>query len=226
MNESKPLTILQYNVHKSQPRTHSVLNDPDSRKYTLLLLQEQYWSEYNKSNLQHPSWTLIEPPISAQLPTKQPRAVIYANKKLLPTASYAQINLPFSDVVAITIKTSNKLKPTLIINIYNPGDSNLITPLRQYLHGNINKEDYEVIIMAGDFNLHHPLWNPLHYHTHDDQADEVIEMLMEYELTLLLPPDTITFPTAGTTIDLIWGNKEAEQGVMKCHIAKDNDHSQ
>ena len=50
-------------------------------------------------------------------------------------------------------------------------------------------------------------------------------MMMEYELTLLLPPGTITFPTAGTTIDLIWGNKEAEQGVIKCHIAKENDHS-
>src|SRR5436189_4963171 len=102
MNEYKPFTILQYNVHKSQPRTHSVLNDPDSRKYTLLLPQEQYWSEYNKSNLQHPSWMLIEPSISAQLPTKQPRAVIYVQKKILPTASYAQINLQFRHVWSIT----------------------------------------------------------------------------------------------------------------------------
>ena len=46
-----------------------------------------------------------------------------------------------------------------------------------------------------------------------------------YELTLLLPAGTVTFPEAGTTIDLVWGNKKAEERLINCQIARDNDHA-
>ena len=78
--------------------------------------------------------------------------------------------------------------------------------------------------MAGDFNLHHPLWNSEGYLKHDAQADELIEMMAENNMRLLLPPGTITFPNAGTTIDLTWGNENAEQSLLKCQISEDNDH--
>jgi primosomal protein N' len=78
--------------------------------------------------------------------------------------------------------------------------------------------------MAGDFNLHHPLWNPQGYTKHEAQADELIEMMADHKMRLLLPPGTITFPNAGTTIDLTWGNENAEQSLLKCQISEDNDH--
>ena len=44
------LGILQNNLHKSRERTHGILNDPDMKRYAILMLQEQYWSTYTKSS--------------------------------------------------------------------------------------------------------------------------------------------------------------------------------
>jgi hypothetical protein len=215
------LKILQCNLHKSNAKTHSILNDPKSAQFAVLLLQEQNWSNYTNSSLLHPSWTVIESTTTAEQP---PRTAIYVNNKILRTSSFQQTHIPFSDVTAITIMTNGENKATLLINVYNPRDHDLISPLRQYLHQHINTEDYETVIMAGDFNLHHPMWNPQGYTTHDSQADELVEMMADHDMRLLLPPGTVTFPNAGTTIDLVWGNESAERTKIKCQISEDNDH--
>jgi hypothetical protein len=82
--------------------------------------------------------------------------------------------------------------------------------------------------MAGDFNVHHPLWNPPNYTTREDYADELIHMMADKSMRLLIPPGTITFPgkgrTKGTAIDLVWGNEMAEQSVIRCQVSRKNDH--
>ena len=100
----------------------------------------------------------------------------------------------------------------------------MITPLRQHLQNSLNAQEYEMIIIAGDFNLHHPLWNPQEYNRHDHQADELIEMMADHGLRTILPPGTITYPSAKTAIDLVWGNENVERNVIKCQISKNNDH--
>lgn len=52
----------------------------------------------------------------------------------------------------------------------------------------------------------------------------LVEMMVELELRLLLPPGIITYPNADTTIDLIWGSNEAVNHLLTCRIAKDHDH--
>ena len=214
------LKILQCNLHGSKAKTHSILNDPNSAQFTALLLQEQNWSNYTKSSLLHPSWTVIE---SATKTKRPPKTAIYVNNRILHTSAFQQIHIPFSDVTAITI-TDDERKATSLINIYNSRNHGLISPLRQYLHEHINADEYKNIIIAGDFNLHHPLWNPEGYMKHDTQADELIEMMADHNMRLLIPPGTVTFPNRGTTIDLTWGNENAEQRLFKCQISEDNDH--
>jgi hypothetical protein len=77
---------------------------------------------------------------------------------------------------------------------------------------------------VGDFNLHHALWNPPNYHKHDQQADELIEGMLQQGIQLLIPPGTITYPGGRTAIDLIWGNEHAINSMIKCQIATENDH--
>ena len=148
------LRILQNNLHKSQERTESILNDPDIEPFAILMLQEQYWSAYTKSSPIHPSWTLIEPTATNDI---QPRSVIYVNKYLLPASQISPLKLPFSDVSAITITTMTNTKPHLIINVYNPCDKSIIPELHENLRNTINTQDYDLIIIGGDFNTHHPL---------------------------------------------------------------------
>lgn len=214
------IAILQYNLHKSQPRTHSILNDPTSSKYTILILQEQYWSKYTKSSLVHQSWTLIE---SRHPHNGTPRSAIYINNSKLNSEAFQIIDIPLNDITAVAINTPNR-KPTLIINIYNPRDYDLISPLTNHLQNNLDPNHYDCIIIAGDFNLHHPLWNPPDYQRHDEQADEVVEMMMAHDMRLLIPPGTVTFPEANTAIDLVWGNSHAENNILKCQIATECDH--
>ena len=220
-NGTNTIAILQNNLRKNQSRTHSILSDPSSSNYTMLIIQEQYWSEYTESAPINGSWTLIE---SGSYPNRQPRSAIYINNRILDTSAYSIIAFPLPDVTAVAINTTNNPKPTMIINVYNPGDENLITPLMEHLHQNIDPSQYHAIIIAGDFNLHHPLWNPPQYHKRDPQADELIEGMLQQGMQLMIPPGTITFPDSNTAIDLVWGNEHAMNSMIKCHIATENDH--
>jgi len=79
--------------------------------------------------------------------------------------------------------------------------------------------------VGGDFNTHHPVWNPEGYTHHDEEANALVDMMAELELTLLLPPGTVTYPNAGTMIDLVWGSNEAANHTITCRIAEEHDHS-
>ena len=221
-NSTNTIAILQYNLRKNKYRTHSVLNDPTSSKYSMLIIQEQHRSKYTESApIHNGSWTLIE---SGSYPNRDPRSAIYINNRIIDTTAFRIITFPFPDVTAVAINTTDNLKPSLVINVYNPCDQNLITPLTEYLQQNIDTTQYNAIVIAGDFNLHHPLWNPPQYHTHDPKADELIEGMLQLGMQLMIPPGTITFPPAQTAIDLVWGNEQAMNNMIKCHVATENDH--
>jgi hypothetical protein len=82
-------------------------------------------------------------------------------------------------------------------------------------------------MIGGDFNTHHPLWNPSEYTRHDEEADILVAMMMEFQLNLLLPPGTITYSgggITGTAIDLVWGNDEAANRIITCRITEEHDH--
>lgn len=215
------MKILQNNLHKSMERTHSILNDEDTKQYSVLMLQEQHWSAFTKSSPVHNSWTLIEPAVQDN---QQPRAVIYTNNKLIPPSHVTPITLPFNDAVAVALDTQNT-KPSLLINVYNPCDKSILSDLQQHIESNINRQDYNLIILAGDFNSHHPLWNPPGYLRHDAEGDALIDLAATLGLTPLLPPGTITYPNAGTAIDLVWGNREAVDRMLTCKVADEHDHT-
>ena len=137
---------------------------------------------------------------------------------------YEEVPIPVHDVTAICLRTEGCTKPHLIINIYNPSKEEVITPLIEYVAQHISPQHYHAIIMLGDFNLHHPLWNPPGRLTHDTGADDLIKLAASLNLSLLIPEGTVTYPSAGTAIDLTWGNAKAEQCLQKCKIAKNNDH--
>jgi hypothetical protein len=72
------------NLHKSQERTHGVLNDPDMKDFMIILLQEPFWSAYTKECPTHQSWIRYEP--TNKLEEHPPRAVTYINKSHLTPA--------------------------------------------------------------------------------------------------------------------------------------------
>jgi len=222
MTSIDKLAILQYNLNRAKLRVHSLLNDPTSADYAILMLQEQYWSQYTESSLMHHSWMLIEAPRGPQ--GGKPRSAIYINNKIIQTRDFEIKPMPFKDVTAVAITTNQYRKPILLVNIYNPHDKDLITLLRHHLRKTIHPQQYSAIIALGDFNLHHPLWNPPNYQVQDEKAEDLIQLMAEMGLKILSPEGMITYPRAGTAIDLVWGNSMAEQILLHCRVAEHNDH--
>ena len=105
-NNHSNFQILQNNLNHNSASTDSILSNPDSSPYTILLLQEQYCLRNTLSSPNHSSWMLIEPTVAAPL---HPRVAIYINKRLLPTSMFEPVYLPFRDATAVAIKmASNK----------------------------------------------------------------------------------------------------------------------
>src|SRR5438046_8756564 len=89
----------------------------------------------------------------------QPRSAIYINNNLISPSRITPLSLPFSDVTAVAITTTNT-KPMLIINIYNPCDRSIIVELHKYLQKHINLQYYGTIVVGGNLNTVLPLWKP------------------------------------------------------------------
>src|SRR5947207_3389150 len=66
------LKIMQYNVNKRREVVDSILNDAQTKDYSLFLIQEQYRIKLTNSPPIHQSWTLIEPTtMGTTPPTRQ-----------------------------------------------------------------------------------------------------------------------------------------------------------
>jgi len=220
MIHGNELRIWQNNIHKNRERNHGVLNDLDMANYTLLMIQEQYWSDFTRSAPLHHGWTLYEPNATDDY---KPRTAIYTNNKYLSPAKIAQIPMNTPDAMTIEIQTRGG-KTTLIINIYNSNNESTVASIKEQLTQMARNTRYDMIIMGGDFNRHHPLWNPRGYLRIDESSNEIIELAADLDLDLLIPPGTITYPHAGTAIDLVWGNEKAKYNMLKCKIAHKHDH--
>jgi hypothetical protein len=123
---NKELKILQCNLNKSRETTDSILNS-DTAQFDILALQEQHYAPLLKSSLLHQSWTLIESTTQPEL--SPPRSAFYINNKLLPTSAFRQLHVPINDVTAIEIIPEiSQSKPTLLMNIYNPGTTQSSLP--------------------------------------------------------------------------------------------------
>ena len=145
------------------------------------MIQEPYWSEYLKEPPSHHAWTRYDPTDKG----KAPRAATYVNRSLLPPSKVEQLSIPLTDVVVLWATPSPEEAPILIVNVYNPGDESIIQVLQEELKNIPGNKDS--IIMGGDFNAHHPMWNPPGYLGHDNSADEVVDLALEMGLTLLIP---------------------------------------
>jgi ribonuclease HI/endonuclease/exonuclease/phosphatase family metal-dependent hydrolase len=227
---SGPLRIMQYNVAKTLHVMDSILNDDKTKDYDILLLQEPCRNYNQTTPLLHPAWTAIEP---THLTDNPPRAAIYLNRNKRLTSTVEQIPIPHEDILAISIPSKRPFEqPTLIVNLYNDSATHTTTDqLHRILLRHLEIEKYDVVIVAGDFNLHHALWNPVGYTAQDAAAETLVETMMETNLRPLLPPGTITHPArhpaeSDTAIDLVWGNENAEGILIKCHTVElNNDHT-
>ncbi len=130
-----------------------------------------------------------------------------------------------SDVCAV--KFSFPAFSLSVFSVYNPPDSNSsISFLQSALRGpNVSGSP---CILAGDFNLHHPLWSGsnMPQRTRRSDAARLLQVLAEHTLLPALPEGTPTFFSEAhrtwSTLDLVFAPSSVIELISRCETGFDH----
>ncbi|OQD91493.1 hypothetical protein PENSOL_c052G04813, partial [Penicillium solitum] len=199
------------------------LAKPDVMKADIIAVQEPWENPYNDTTY-HPLKQTHELlfPSSAETGGRA-RVCIYISKKLAGWTHYAHSEF------CQEVRFQAGLGEICFFNIYNEcGTTGTVDLLNTLLCDNQRHRRRHVMI-AGDFNLHHPAWGGIQA-TQDLGSDRLIELCDEADLDLWLEPGTITRDQNGeqTTIDLLFGTPALTERLVVCELAlechADSDH--
>jgi exonuclease III len=148
---------------------------------------------------------------------------MYVNKRIDPsTWSIRHVNQNLS---VLTIQLA--IGVVNIYNVYNPGHWRPGQSVLPALDQAIREASSHHHIIAGDFNLHHPMWDHKERPHQDIGADALIELIEDHDLQLLTPEGAITFDnragsTGGqTTLDLTWATPDITDQLVSCVVQDD-----
>lgn len=199
----------------------SVLNGTDPEHCDILCLQELPVHVERFASFRFRHWNLILPSNTGTAGSSgHIRSAIYVSNRL-PSDSYSQIPLKTLDICAVKFSFSSD--SFCIFSVYNPPSSHSsIDDLAAALR---DCDPAQQLILAGDFNLHHPLWSgpnaPDRMRRSD--AEPLLQLLASQNLSLALPPGTPTFRSdshrSWSTLDLVFVSSSLLSNVTRCETA-------
>ncbi|KAJ6066299.1 hypothetical protein N7444_000052 [Penicillium canescens] len=182
---------------------------------TYFYLQEPWTDMTRQLTKTHPRYQLFGPTTRWGA---RPRALTYVRRDL-PAFPLPHPDSP--DIAAVCISGLT------IINTYRP-PKDLVVPntsssTPSTLHTLLQYSPPQNTILAGDFNTHHPLWQPeTEAHNTTPGATALIEWLVANGLALCIEPGT---PTRGpNTIDLVFSDIPVE-ATAEDHLSSTSDHA-
>lgn len=182
------IKILQINLNRSAPATESALQLAVENRINIVLVQEPWLipgpNYTNTRSVNHAGFTQILP----KNKENRPRTLIYIAKDFKPSISVASSSPDDSDLIVLNITEENS--QLQILNIYNESDQSQQGPktLPRVVY---NRELEQDTVLAGDFNLHHPWWDPLA--PTSPGAEDLVDWADSSNLELLNIPGTGTF---------------------------------
>jgi hypothetical protein len=190
---SSSLRILQVNLNHNIPATESALQIAIELKVDLIIVQEPWVlapnQEHNNYNgtrsVLHPSFVQILP---ADL-TYRPRTLVYVSKEFRPIVTIANDSPLDSDLLVLDIIEGNNR--VQLLNVYNEASQN------ESIHGRTLERVlyprtlFPSSIILGDFNTHHPWWDPLA--PVSTGANTLVEWIETQQLALQNDPGKGTF---------------------------------
>ena len=203
MNCTRPtpqLRIWQQNLNKSLIAQQHMLNTARPSDWDILLLQEP-WFGNTVTRASH-SWRVLYPNIYFRDKTSNLRSIIFVNTNI-STDNYEQIQFQSTDVTGVSIKTENGT--LAILNVYNDCRHNAaLETVNNYLtqrFSNNNIPDNQHVIIAGDFNRHHNIWESkanAHLTTSEPMIRPLLDLIDCYDLRMALPPNIPTLQALST----------------------------
>ena len=188
---SNSFKVLQVNLNRSALATESALQIAIELKIDLIIIQEPWIIPKNQDpdyrntrSILHPSFTQILP---ADL-TLRPRTLVYVSRTFQPTVNLAKESPLDPDLLVIDIVEGNQ--KIQLLNVYNEANQ-LGTGPKTIERALYPFTLYKDSILLGDFNTHHPWWDPLA--SKSQNADLLVDWFETQELALMNTPGTGTF---------------------------------
>jgi Endonuclease-reverse transcriptase len=185
---SKSLRILQINLNRSLLATESTLQLAIELKIDLVLVQEPWTISTitTTRSVVHPAFFQLLPPSS--LGTR-PRTLAYVTNRLQPLVTISPSSPIDPDFLVLDI--INGQSTIQVYNIYNEKDQLGLGPstLERVLYSTVLGPNSLVL---GDFNSHHPWWDPLTT-SQSTGASDLVLWLEENRLELINSPGIGTF---------------------------------
>ena len=202
------LQTLSYNLQKSHTVFDSFFNNPLTLQVPLIFIQEPPTKPRSKNQMRSwPGYNIIYPSTNMD---EQPYTCIYIQKAFQEKIYMIEtIDIPSPNITGLRIKMKEDSVPVNFINVYNKPESYTLLLVSDIVRQIANQPTH----LLGDFNAHHPAWNPteLNIPTEKDTED-MVSLLQQYNFTLVSPPGIPTrygFRSA-TTIDLYWLSSTVE----------------
>ncbi|KAI3033203.1 hypothetical protein CBS76997_11321 [Aspergillus niger] len=225
------LRILQLNIMKSRAGMEALINDHQSQNLDLLLIQEPPKTAYH-THVNHSAWRLYRP-THPEIPRF--RSSLYVNRRI-STSSHRQIQCGHPDVVAVKIWTlelqylvfSIYIQPIALHDPFEASSAReILAEIQQTIQEQTEQGERRTkIILAGDFNRHHPAWSHRAVHRgFAEHADELINFFQDHELQWCLAPGETTFwslnkPGTTSVLDLTLTNDMTR--LIKCQLYHDH----
>jgi len=203
--ETTHLHIWQENLNKSSTAQHCILSGPFTVKnYDIVALQEPHIDHLGNTRAT-PDWNVVYP--THKYTHKSRSQAVTLIHKRIDTNNWRQLPFPSADVVVTQFNgTFGKIT---IFNIYDNSKLREVIPLlNTYLDNKIrtiqpNPNNH--IMLMGDFNAHHHLWEEAH-NAHlctppeaQETAQRIIKLLADQDMRMALPRDRPTLQSSSSS---------------------------
>ena len=236
-NTDNTIKIWQQNIRKSwDAQMHTI--HMVGNMYNIICLQEPHF-DFQKLTRATSVWRVVLPSLYNTRETQErwqaPRAAILVHERV-STNGWTQVDIASQDVVAIHLTTH---KAALnVYNMYNDcTHSETLQVLKQHLQkreadeiNNTTEGQMEGDLWVGDFNRHHPMWenarnSRLFMAAALDEAQELIELLADYDMAMSLPQGIPTIRNSRgnlTRPDNVFISNAVSDWVIKCNTTPED----
>jgi ribonuclease HI len=209
----------------------ALINDHHTQNLDILLIQEPSITTYG-THVNHSAWRVYQPTDRGE---QRKRSLLYVNRRI-STASHRQIRCNHRDVTAIKIWTTRE--QILVFSVYLPpinlhqaseeaSTHSALDEIQSTIQQTSQRSDRPTrLILAGDFNRHHPAWsnNQVH-HVFVRQAVGLVSFFQTWKLQWCLPRGIPTFwslshPGKTSTIDLTVTDSPGR--LIRCRLYHDH----
>lgn len=214
--QARPITILSLNVGKGAVNHEIALNEANLSSIDVLLIQEPFISNdrHRRITKKHPNYEAFSP-IDDWTATR-PRVITYVKKKMGIRSEQSQTNIS-GDLLHIKLFLNNG-QSLNIFNVYNPPYPNEEYGPLEVLYSTAPHFFKSNCLLQGDFNLHHPYWQPSWRKSPSPAAEKFLNWTEENNFNLLSPLDKPT-QNRGNVLDLAFGFGPLLSNA-RCNIAK------